>query len=47
MGTPQVGGSPAELVDYETVDRLWAALKRAGKDVEVRRMLLDVLQVLT
>ena len=45
MGTPQVGGSPAGLVDDETVERLWSALKRAGKDVEVRRALLEVVQV--
>ena len=45
MGTPQVGGSPTGLVDDETVERLWAALKRAGKDVEVRRTLLEVVQV--
>ena len=41
MGTPQIGGSPAGLVDGETVDRLWAALARAGKANEVRRALMD------
>ena len=41
MGTPQVGGSPAGLVDGETVDRLWAALTRAGKANEVRKALMD------
>jgi uncharacterized Ntn-hydrolase superfamily protein len=38
-------GSPAGLVDRETVDRLWAALARAGKADEVRRELLDVTAV--
>ena len=41
MGTPQVGGSPAGLVDGETVERLWAALTRAGKATDVRRALMD------
>ncbi len=41
MGTPQVGGSPAGLVDGETVDRLWAALTRVGKADEVRKALMD------
>ena len=41
MGTPQVGGSPAGLVDPEMVTRLWAALERAGKATDVRKMLLD------
>lgn len=38
-------GSPSGLVDRETVDRLWAALLRAGKAAEVRRELLDVTAV--
>lgn len=38
-------GSPSGLVDRETVDRLWAALVRAGKADEVRRELLDVTAV--
>lgn len=42
MGTPAVGGSPAGLVDTETVARLWAALERAGKAAAVRQQLLDV-----
>jgi hypothetical protein len=41
MGTPAVGGSPAGLVDDETVSRLWAALERAGKATAVRQQLLD------
>ena len=41
MGTLSAGGSPAGLVDDETVARLWAALERAGKATEVRRALLD------
>jgi uncharacterized Ntn-hydrolase superfamily protein len=41
MGTPSVGGSPAGLVDRETVARLWAALERAGKATAVRQQLLD------
>lgn len=45
MATPQAGGSPAGLVDAETVARLWAALERAGKATEVRRALLEVTQV--
>jgi uncharacterized Ntn-hydrolase superfamily protein len=45
MGTPAVGGSPAGLVDSETVARLWAALERAGKAKEVRQALLDVTMV--
>lgn len=45
MGTPSVGGSPAGLVDAETVDRLWAALERAGKAKEVRQALLDITMV--
>ena len=45
MGTPAVGGSPAGLVDDETVSRLWAALERAGKTRSVRQALLDVTMV--
>ncbi|MCC6241510.1 MAG: DUF1028 domain-containing protein [Gemmatimonadaceae bacterium] len=41
MGTPAVGGSPAGLVDRETVARLWAALERAGKATTVRQLLLE------
>jgi hypothetical protein len=41
MGNPRTGGSPPGLIDAETVDRLWAALKRAGKDEEVRRALMN------
>lgn len=35
------GGSPAGLVDAETVGRLWAALDRAGKARAVRELLLE------
>lgn len=45
MGTPQVGGSPAGLVDAETVERLWAALDRAGKATEVKKFLLATTQI--
>ncbi|MDQ8165039.1 MAG: DUF1028 domain-containing protein [Gemmatimonadota bacterium] len=45
LGTPQVGGSPAGLVDAETVEKLWAALERAGKASDVRRLLLDAVAV--
>jgi uncharacterized Ntn-hydrolase superfamily protein len=38
-------GSPSGLVDRETVERLWAALGRAGKAEEVRRELMDVTAV--
>jgi hypothetical protein len=38
-------GSPAGLVDGETVARLWAALERAGKARAVREQLLDVVAV--
>ncbi|MCE9600690.1 MAG: DUF1028 domain-containing protein [Gemmatimonadetes bacterium] len=38
-------GSPAGLVDAETVARLWAALERAGKARAVREQLLDVVAV--
>ncbi len=39
------GGSPAGLVDAETVARLWAALERAGKANSVRQLLLDATAV--
>jgi uncharacterized Ntn-hydrolase superfamily protein len=45
MGTPSVGGSPAGLVDGETVERLWAALSKAGKATAVRQQLLDITMV--
>jgi len=45
MGTPRVGGSPAGLVDPETVHRLWAALAKAGKDNAVRQLLLDITMI--
>ncbi len=45
MGTPSVGGSPAGLVDVETVARLWAALDRAGLSTAVRQRLLDITMV--
>ena len=38
-------GSPAGLVDRETVERLWAALQRVGKADSVRRELMDVTAV--
>jgi uncharacterized Ntn-hydrolase superfamily protein len=38
-------GSPAGLVDDETVQRLWEALERAGKATRVRELLLDVTSV--
>lgn len=38
-------GSPAGLVDADTVARLWAALERAGKAPAVRRQLRDVTAV--
>ncbi|MBI3982952.1 MAG: DUF1028 domain-containing protein [Gemmatimonadetes bacterium] len=38
LSTPALG-SPAGLVDEDTVDRLWAALERAGKAREVRERL--------
>jgi len=34
-------GSPPGLVDEDTVDRLWAALQRAGKADAVRKALLE------
>lgn len=39
------GGSPAGLVDEETVARLWAALERSGKARAVRESLLDLTSV--
>ncbi len=45
MGTPAIGGSPAGLVDDETVARLWAALERAGKAMAVRQQLLNTTMV--
>ena len=45
MGTPAVGGSPAGLVDAETVVRLWSALERAGKAATVRQQLLDITMI--
>ncbi|MCC6430288.1 MAG: DUF1028 domain-containing protein [Gemmatimonadaceae bacterium] len=45
MGTPAAGGSPAGLVDAETVERLWAALAKAGKATAVRQQLLDITMV--
>jgi uncharacterized Ntn-hydrolase superfamily protein len=45
MGTPAVGGSPAGLVDAETVTRLWSALERAGKATAVRQQLLDITMI--
>lgn len=42
MGTPRTGGSPSGLVDPETVAQLWAALERAGKSNDVRKILLDL-----
>jgi uncharacterized Ntn-hydrolase superfamily protein len=39
------GGSPSGLVDAETVQRLWAALERAGKARQVREALLDITAV--
>ena len=38
-------GSPAGLVDDDTVTRLWAALERAGKADAVRRSLLETTAV--
>ncbi|MEO5588013.1 MAG: DUF1028 domain-containing protein [Gemmatimonadaceae bacterium] len=45
LATAENGGSPAGLVDDETVARLWSALERAGKAVDVRKQLMDVTQV--
>jgi uncharacterized Ntn-hydrolase superfamily protein len=39
------GGGPAGLVDAETVERLWAALEKAGKARQVREALLDITAV--
>lgn len=44
LSLPAVG-SPRGLVDAETVERLWAALERAGKADAVRRSLLDATAV--
>lgn len=44
LSTPAMG-SPAGLVDADTVARLWAALERAGKAAAVRRQLRDVTAV--
>ena len=44
LSDPAVG-SPAGLVDAETVARLWAALERAGQAQRVRALLLDVTAV--
>ena len=38
-------GSPAGLVDEDTVERLWAALTRAGKADGVRQALLEAMAV--
>jgi uncharacterized Ntn-hydrolase superfamily protein len=38
-------GSPAGLVDAQTVTRLWAALEAAGKSEAVRQSLMDVVAV--
>jgi uncharacterized Ntn-hydrolase superfamily protein len=38
-------GSPPGLVDAETVERLWAALERAGKAGEVRKELAELTAV--
>ena len=39
------GGSPAGLVDGETVALLWARLEEAGLDGEVRRLILELTRV--
>ena len=44
LATPSLG-SPAGLVDAATVERLWAALERAGKAQAVRTQLLDITAV--
>ena len=44
LATPSLG-SPPGLVDAATVERLWAALERAGKAQQVRTQLLDLTQV--
>ena len=44
MGTPR-NGSPPGLVDDETVSHLWAALAKAGKTDEVRKALLNSVQI--
>jgi uncharacterized Ntn-hydrolase superfamily protein len=40
LSTP-AAGSPAGLVDEETVARLWVALETAGKTQQVRQTILD------
>jgi uncharacterized Ntn-hydrolase superfamily protein len=44
LATPALG-SPPGLVDAATVERLWAALERAGKAAQVRAQLLDLTAV--
>lgn len=44
LSTPAMG-SPAGLVDADTVARLWASLERAGKAAAVRRQLREVTAV--
>ena len=44
LAGPDVG-TPAGLVDQETVERLWAALERVGKADAVREQLLDLTAV--
>ena len=44
LGGPSVG-SPSGLVDPEMVSHLWAALEKAGKANEVRRLLLETTAV--
>ena len=45
MRTSQNDGSPAGLVEEETVTHLRAALERAGQAIEVRKTLLESTQV--
>jgi uncharacterized Ntn-hydrolase superfamily protein len=44
LATPQAG-SPGGLVDRDTVERLWAALERAGKAEAMRQRILDLTAV--
>ena len=44
LATPQAG-SPGGLVDREAVERLWAALERAGKAQAMRERFLDLTAV--
>jgi uncharacterized Ntn-hydrolase superfamily protein len=44
LATPAMG-SPPGLVDADTIARLWAALERAGKAEEVRRMIRELTAV--